>query len=100
VHRQRPQPVLEPGRLYSEFATYDNLPAGEHKKWNYTDTADKGTDFLCSVNYIVVAGDVYVTDVVCSDAPMEDTEPQVADILEADFVDEAIFEVTTAAVAS
>lgn len=75
------QPIDITGRLYGEFQTYDALPPGEHRVLNYTDTADKGTDYLCSVNYIVFNNDVYVTDVVMSDEPMEVTEPAVAALL-------------------
>jgi predicted phage terminase large subunit-like protein len=86
------KPIDVEGKLYGEFLTYDDLPAGEHKVWNYTDTADKGTDFLCSVDYVEHGGDVYVTDVVMSDADMETTEPEVAAMLDADGVHEATIE--------
>lgn len=86
------KPIDVKGRLFSEFTVYQSLPDGRHKKWNYTDTADKGMDFLCSVNYIEHEGDVYVTDVVMTDAGMEVTEPAVAAMLDADEVDEAIIE--------
>ena len=86
------QPIDVKGRLYSDFIEYDTLPEGKHKKWNYTDTADQGDDFLCSVDYIEHDGDVYVTDVVMTDEGMEDTEPAVAEMLDVDEVDEAIVE--------
>nr|WP_200841577.1 phage terminase large subunit [Dietzia maris] len=86
------KPIDVKGRLYSEFVEYEALPAGERKRWNYTDTADTGADFLCSVNYDEVDGDVYVTDVVMTDAAMEETELMVADMLDSDQVDEATFE--------
>lgn len=86
------KPIDVKGRLYEEFGTYDALPAGEHKRWNYTDTADKGTDFLCSVDYIEHEGDVYVTDVVMTDEAMELTEPAVAAMLDADSINEATIE--------
>jgi predicted phage terminase large subunit-like protein len=89
-YNQRPIDVK--GRLFSEFGVWDTLPQGQHKRWNYTDTADKGTDFLCSVAYIEHESDVYVTDLVMSDEAMETTEPAVADMLQADQVDEAEFE--------
>lgn len=86
------KPIDVKGRLFSEFGEYQSLPVGLFKKRNYTDTADKGTDFLCSVDYIDEWTDVYVTDVYMSDASMETTEPGVADMLQADEVDEAEFE--------
>ena len=42
-------PIDIKGRLYDRLLTYSSLPAGEHVKRNYTDTADKGTDYLCSM---------------------------------------------------
>lgn len=86
------KPIDVSGRLFSEFGIWESLPEGKTKKWNYTDTADKGTDFLCSVDYIVHENEVYVTDVVISDEPMETTETAVADMLQGDEVDEAEFE--------
>lgn len=86
------QPIDVKGRLYSDFIVYDTLPQGIHKKWNYTDTADKGADFLCSVDYLEVDKEVYVTDIVMSDDAMEVTEPLVAEMLFTDEVDEAVIE--------
>lgn len=86
------QPIDVKGRLFGEFTTYDSLPEGEFKKWNYTDTADTGADFLCSVDYIEHGDDVYVTDVYISDAGMEVTEPKVAEMLHTDGVNHAFFE--------
>jgi predicted phage terminase large subunit-like protein len=85
-------PIDVTGRLYSEFPTYEALPSGVHKRFNLTDTADKGSDFLCSIDYLVHEGDIYVTDLVFSDADMETTEPMVAEMLVADDVNEADFE--------
>jgi len=86
------QPIDVKGRLYGEFGTWESLPEGTFKKRNYTDTADKGTDYLCSIDYIDDGTDVYVTDLVFSDEPMEKTEPTVAEMLDVDEVDEAEFE--------
>jgi len=86
------KPIDVAGRLYGDFPVYDSLPGKDLKKWNYTDTADKGTDFLCSVDYVVHDGDVYLTDVICTDENMEITEPKVAEMLDVDGVHEAIFE--------
>lgn len=87
-------PIDIKGRLYDNLLSYDDLPeaAKDAKRWNYTDTADKGTDWLCSVDYIEHEGDVYVTDLVMTDKPMEVTEPQVAQMLYDDKVNEAIIE--------
>lgn len=86
------EPIDVKGKLYGEFTTYDKLPEGTFTKYNYTDTADKGTDYLCSVNYIVADGRVYVTDVVMTDESMEITEPLVADMLYTDKVNIATIE--------
>lgn len=87
-------PIDIKGRLYDSLLEYDDLPeaAKDAKRWNYTDTADKGTDWLCSVDYIEVAGDVYVTDLVMTDKPMEVTEPMVAQMLFDDDINEAVIE--------
>ena len=86
------KPIDVQGRLYHSLMEYDTLPSGEFKKWNYTDTADAGKDFLCSVDYIVANNDVYITDVVMTDADMSITEPMVAEMLDIDSVDEAVIE--------
>ncbi len=81
---QDPQP--KEGLMYSEgFKTYtrDMLPAGNKalQKWNYTDTADTGADFLCSICFINTPEFAYVTDVLYTDAPMEVTENKQAELL-------------------
>jgi predicted phage terminase large subunit-like protein len=86
------KPIDVTGRLFSEFGIYESLPSTPAKRMNYTDTADKGTDFLCSVDYEEHDGDVYVTDVVMTDDGMEETEPAVAAMLDAEGVDEATVE--------
>lgn len=86
------KPIDVKGRLYGEFAEWQALPEGQHKKFNFTDTADTGADYLASVNYIVHDGLVYVTDIVFTDEAMETTEPLVARLLDEDGVDVAEFE--------
>lgn len=88
------QPIDVQGRLYESFMTYERLPeaAKDAKVWNYTDTADKGMDFLCSIDYITVEGDVYILDLVMSDEAMEITEPLVATMLDKDGVNQAEIE--------
>ena len=49
---------------------------------NYTDTADTGADYLCSINYgVTFAGEAYILDVLYTKAPMEETEPATAKML-------------------
>jgi predicted phage terminase large subunit-like protein len=77
------KPIDVQGRLYDTFMEWDVLPETEEETvLNYTDTADKGTDYLCSVSYKVINGSVYILDVVMSDEPMEITEPKVAMMLD------------------
>lgn len=78
-YNQRPIDVT--GRLYSEFKEWEEKPTDKVKILNYTDTADTGTDFLCSINYFVFQDEAYITDLVFTDEPMEVTEPAVADLL-------------------
>ncbi|MEI3553317.1 MAG: phage terminase large subunit [Alistipes senegalensis] len=64
------------------FAEYDDLPREIVRRANYTDTADTGDDYLCSICYAVDAdGVIYVTDAVYSREPMETTEPLVGEAL-------------------
>lgn len=78
------KPVDVKGKLYSTFATYKELPRkadgtpGFEKIISYTDTADTGSDKLCSIVAGQLAGQGYVLDVVYTDEPMETTEPLVA----------------------
>lgn len=73
------------GLLYGDnFQTYSALPAKNEiiRRANYTDTADMGDDYLCSVCYSVgTDGNIYIEDVVYSREKMEITEPLVAEML-------------------
>lgn len=84
------KPIDVAGRLYREFMTWDVLPEG--KVYNYTDTADTGTDFLCSINFIEHDKEAYITDIVFTDESMETTEKQVAELLHNGQVNEARIE--------
>ena len=78
------RPSAAQGLLYGRFAEYGALPDGIVRYANYTDTADTGDDYLCSVCYAVDrAGRIYVTDVVYSREPMEVTEQLVAAMIAA-----------------
>lgn len=85
------KPIDVEGRLYDGFYTYSEKPEAT-RIYNYTDTADKGKDYLCSVTYAEVEGRVYILDVVMSDEPMEVTEPKVAQMLIDNQVDVATIE--------
>lgn len=72
-------PTAKEGLLYGDnFKTYEKIPDTINNS-NYTDTADMGNDYLCSVCYSVgTDGFVYVTDVLYTSEPMEITEPLTA----------------------
>lgn len=76
-------PSVREGLLYGErFVTYSERPADPIRRANYTDTADTGSDYLCSVCYEVGAdGMIYVTDVVYTALDMDRTEEIVAEML-------------------
>jgi predicted phage terminase large subunit-like protein len=80
-------PTPKEGLMYDSFRTYrpDELPTGTRalQRWNYTDTADTGSDFLCSICFINTPEFCYVTDILFTDAPMEVTEPKQAKMLSA-----------------
>ncbi len=81
------EPIDIKGRLYSNFKTYTKLPMDESGNVlfatikNYTDTADTGDDYLCSINYGEYNGEAYVLDVLYTKDAMEITEPATAEML-------------------
>ena len=78
-YMQNPKPLE--GLMYSKLRTYEILPMEQSIRKNYTDTADKGADFLCSVCYVEPPSGMYVTDVLYTDKPMEYTEVKTAEML-------------------
>jgi predicted phage terminase large subunit-like protein len=81
------EPIDVKGRLYPAFKTYIDIPRDVNgnslftKIANYTDTADEGEDFLCSICYGVYNKEAYVIDIIYTKDPMEITEPAVAKML-------------------
>lgn len=81
------EPIDLKGQLYTSFKTYDDVPRDQTGKplfsfiRSYTDTADEGTDFLCSIIYGVYNREAYVLDVIYTQEPMEVTEELVAKAL-------------------
>lgn len=75
---QNPQPIG--GKLYGRpWKTYEVRPYSKSlMRKSYTDTADEGKDYLCSIAYEETEIGIYVTDVIYTQAPMETTEPMVA----------------------
>lgn len=74
-------PQSAKGFLYSAFDLYARLPDRITSPANYTDTADTGSDYLCSVCYTTADDSIYILDVEYSSEPMEVTEKLVANML-------------------
>ena len=93
-YMQDPKP--KEGLMYPEFKTYvpEQLPTGRdaYKRWNYTDTADEGDDYLCSIDYQMYNNEYYILDIIFTQEPMEVTEPAVAEMLTKDNVGNANIE--------
>jgi len=72
------EPIDEKGKLYEHLITYDKPP--EFKRvLAYCDTADEGSDYLCSIVYGHGIDDLfYILDVIYTKESMEITEQKVA----------------------
>lgn len=87
------KPIDIKGRLYTEFKTYKTLPENQREIINYTDTADDGDNYLCSITAVVTqASDLYVIDVVYMKEDMAVTEDTVAKHLHEFEVNRSIME--------
>jgi len=92
------EPIDIKGKLYTSFKTYKKLPMDEHGNLlfteirNYTDTADQGNDYLCSIDYGVYQGEAYVLNVLYTKDGMEVTEPATSKMLHEDGVNNADIE--------
>lgn len=92
------EPIDVKGRLYSSIKTYNQLPMDSNNNLlftaykNYTDTADTGEDYLCSICYGVYNKEAYILDVLYTKKPMEITEPATAKILIENNIKEADIE--------
>lgn len=91
-YMQNPRPLE--GLMYERgFRTYSEVPATKYRKIkNYTDTADTGTDYLCSITYVETDIGNYILDVYYTDKPMEVTESETARRITNHGVQEAIIE--------
>lgn len=77
------EPIDVKGKLYTTLKTYnyEDKPKFKIIK-NYTDTADSGKDFLCSINYgVTFDNEAYILDVLYTNEGMEITEPLNAKML-------------------
>lgn len=79
------KPIDLKGTLYTKFKTYEDVPVDLYGRAKfeiikaYTDTADTGEDFLCSVVYGIYKNEAYVLDVYYTKEHMEITEKKVAE---------------------
>lgn len=65
------------GKLYKKFKTYKDLPYHATVK-AVVDTADEGSDFLCSIVYAPAETGIYLLDVYYTQSGMEITESRTA----------------------
>lgn len=92
------EPIDVKGRLYTKFKTYTDIPKDDNGNslfkyiLNYTDTADEGSDFLCSICYGMFNDEYYILDVLYTKDSMEVTEPATAEMLTRNNVGCAIIE--------
>lgn len=88
------EPIDIRGSLYATgFKTYEVLDEDAVERViNYTDTADTGADFLCSISADVIDKYGYVKDVYYTDQSMEVTEPETARRLDLNKVREVAIE--------
>lgn len=71
------KPIDLKGALYKTFLTYEETPEFT-QIMNYTDTADKGSDYLCSITFGIYNNKAYVLDIYYTQDAMEVTEIEVA----------------------
>lgn len=97
------KPIDQQGVLYqrddgSGFKTYIQLPHDDSGRpvydmvKNYTDTADEGDDYLCSIDYWQYQGSAYVVNVIYTKSAMETTEIATAKMLLNDSVNRCVVE--------
>lgn len=72
------EPIDLKGRLYSSFKTYDNITFEFESINMYSDTADKGEDYLCNIIYGKYKHEAYILDVYFTKEAMEVTELETA----------------------
>lgn len=79
-YMQNPKPIE--GMMYQSLKTYDTIPITTKRVYkNYTDTADMGSDYLCSINYIETEIGCYITDVLYTKLSMDSTCGMLAKML-------------------
>ena len=92
------EPIDIKGRLYTTLKTYTDIPKDDKGNalfkyiLNYTDTADEGRDYLCSICYGMYNNEYYILDAYYTKDAMEITEPNTARMLTSNNVGCAIIE--------
>jgi len=90
-YQQNPKP--REGLMYGSFKEYETLPVGNYVIKSYTDTADKGDDYLCSICYAEFPDNsCYVLDLLYTKKAMEYTEPETARMITRNKVAVAVVE--------
>lgn len=84
-------PTSKESLLYDDFETYTDLPA-TIGSGNYTDTADAGDSYLCSISYEKTKDRVYVRDVLYTQESMDRTEDMVVMLFERNNTRNALIE--------
>lgn len=75
------RPASKEGVLYDDFKTYKELPVRPTVRSSYTDVADTGDNYLCTIEYIYYNKLFYVLDVYYSNKKNEITEKELADLI-------------------
>lgn len=85
------EPIDLKGQLY-KLKTYNRLPEFKHI-YNYTDTADTGNDYLCSIDYgVSFDNEAYIIGVLYTKEDMEVTEKAQAKMMVEDKVNKSRIE--------
>lgn len=78
------EPIDLKGRLYTSFKIYSEIPADNGGNsllegiYSYTDTADDGSDWLCSIIWGIYQKEAYILDIYYTKDGMEFTEKETA----------------------
>lgn len=72
------EPIDVKGTLYKDLKTYIETPKEFEHIISYTDTADEGNDYLCSIVAGIKKGEAYILDVYYTKDGMEVTEKETA----------------------
>lgn len=85
------EPIDLKGQLY-KLKTYNSLPEFKYI-YNYTDTADTGSDYLCSIDYgVSFDNEAYIIGVLYTKEDMEVTEKAQAKMMVEDRVNKSRIE--------